>query len=918
METIRSRRILSLVAALAIFMGLGLAASASAQNCGTLLSQDEEHYPQYSGALQDLLSTGNNDAYIYAATQWGYVRASLSNPSSPGPLKLIQVGGKSLGLVSNGGLIPMSCDCGQGMSTFAVADAVGGTSKIVSNWIAPSWSTIDPGVAVQTSGGGDPVFGDILNVRDVGGSSQVAAMYFPGTGKYFGYMPDTGLGSGNGPIQIVDLTSLDGSPNLANARNPIGSFGWGGVFTLRAGNVSVGGIQKAILVGYVTSDATVRVAEINGTTGMPAQTASIVAPFGVAFSIANVNGRAYVFIAAGGAGLNVYEYTGTALNFAGNIPGSYDDVVVKGSPGSQYPAIFVHSSSPADTIQIWDTKWLTAGTPVKAFSMPHGGSGSPVGHGHSIEAVVTGTGSSIIAHVYRIGNANSITEEAYLITDNIDISCIAADTTSPPLANALYTNVSAGLRADKNNYYGDKFTLTDASSSGVAISNTYWDTNTDGTANSVDITTNAPTLGITGYLPCDTSIVSASVFSTTGVGCGASVGLPATDAPAQSFRFGEQSRNQNGLSTNPAIPPPNPSPLTWFTSAPIPFAMPQIGIAGYTPGSSKGNGTLRVLSGGTIDASSTQGNITDPGTTFLWAFVGGNTPTASGITTPVPTGATSFSLIVTWPGGYFETVGGAIIQTDIVPSFTMSPNPVGLGASVTLTNTLQKSSTTTLNSVQQSVVLGSCPGTPSFTGTLAASFDSLNGTDHITAPSALGTYCVTLQYNYTPSGSSQTSQIVSNPLNVINAQLIASVSGPSTGTVGTPVTFTANVSGGAQPYQYAWNCNYSQFQTGTFTAGSATQSCTFNTNGGYTPAVRITDANSTITTVFGNISISGGSSGNLTASVSGSSTGSIGTPTGTRGRATTPFSAAAASSFREARRRAALMPRTGPVSSRSR
>ncbi len=593
---------------------------------------------------------------------------------------------------------------------------------------------------------------------------------------------------------------------------------------------------------------------------MPSETASIVtSPQGPnSLYVSNVNGKAYVFSADNSRGLNVYEYTGSALNFAGNIPGYFNTVVVKSNPGGNFPALFLHraGAGPANSIEIYDTKWLESGLPTLAFSLPH-----QQFFGNAVEAVVTGSGSQIVAHIYRVaGTPNpNINREPLLVTDNVDISCIAADTTSRPIASATFTNVSAATRtgAEKTvNYYGDRVTLSDRSSTGVPITRVDWDLNNSGSGFAVDMTGTATSLSNIIF-PCDPA-TGGNVA--TGANCATSLGLSSDPGP-QSFLFAEQSANQNGTSATP------------FYSARIPFVMPSIGVSGFS------GGVLRVLTGGSADATPTSGNTSDA--TFQWTFTGGSGGTPAGITVPVPSGATGFSLTVTWKGGYARTVSGSVVQTDLVPAFTMLPNPAVKNGQITLTNTMQKAASTNLTSVDYSVVNGSCPGTPNFTGTLGTGFLS-PGTASITAPAVEGSYCVTLRFNYTPAAGAPTNQTVANLLTVIvqTIPLSVSVSGPATGTVGTAMSFTAGPTGGTGTgYTFAWDCNYSPFSGGNFSAGSASQSCTYNANGSYTPAVRVTDSGSNIATGFGFVTVTGGpTGGTLAASIFGATTGSTGSP----------------------------------------
>lgn len=538
---------------------------AAAVDCGIRGTQDQQAHPPYSGTLPNLLTTANGDKYIYTATEWGFARAPLTNPSSPGPLQLIQIGQKFVP-GDNGGLIFMGCDCYQGASTMDAAEAPDGSSRMISDWVA-SYTNVLKGMVATTTGASSPAFGDQVNINQVALGSNVAAIYHPASGRYFGYFP-----SNNG-LQIVDLTSTNGSTQPSLALQPTASFPWAGVGVLKAGIVSIGGTPRALLAGYVGPTQTLRVAEI-GSDGTPVEKASILSggPNGLYF--ANVNGKAYLFSADNASGLNVYEYTGSALNFAGNLPGYFNNVVVKANPGGNFPAIFLHRSirtqnqpwsnpaDPQDGIDIFDTKWLVTGSPVRAITIAHQGGVSPGGRGNAIEAVVTGSGAQIVAHLYRLATTATQGTEHLLVTDNIDISCIAADTTSPPISNGSFVNLSAQSRTGAEagiNYYGDKVRFSDNSSTGVPITRVDWDLVTPA------VGTFAPDAGVgtgnqlTGYFPCDPS--GGADFVAGGGACKTSVfgaGVPAATA---SFVFAERSTNVNGVAQNPPGPPPVSSTL---------------------------------------------------------------------------------------------------------------------------------------------------------------------------------------------------------------------------------------------------------------------------------------------------------------------------------------------------------------------
>src|SRR6266404_2085741 len=130
---------------------------------------------------------------------------------------------------------------------------------------------------------------------------------------------------------------------------------------------------------------------------------------------------------------------------------------------------------------------------------------------------------------------------------------------SPPIAVASATNLSAGSRADKANYYGDKWQLQDTSS-GAPTSIT-WDLNYTGSFAADETGTKAAEGVVTGYFPCDPSSGSPGNIRSGG-NCRQSLGLGNPAAPG-SYRFALQSANQFGASANT------------FVSAAIGVACPQ-------------------------------------------------------------------------------------------------------------------------------------------------------------------------------------------------------------------------------------------------------------------------------------------------------------------------------------------------------
>ena len=332
---------------------------------------------------------------------------------------------------------------------------------------------------------------------------------------------------------------------------------------------------------------------------------------------------------------------------------------------------------------------------------------------------------------------------------------------SPPFADAVGTNLSAGARGDTANYYGDKWQLRDISSGATSV---FWDFNYTGSFAADETGPEASEGTVNGYFPCDPSgAVHGDIRS--GANCRQSLGLASPPA-AGSYRLALRSANSFGMSTNT------------YSSAAVSVACPQVSIAGYTGSTgtcAKTGGTLTLPTGGNADASGSKGNLAEA--SFAWAFnfPSGPPAGAAGPVVPVPNGAVGFTLTISFPGGYQATASGAVALTPSLVAAFSAQNPVVRGSSFILANEMVKAPTTMLNSVDSLILPGACGAPPAIpSNPLASTFLAAGGLASVTAPASVGSYCVSLRYNFTEGGAPG-SQTVSRPLTVIDWTAVPSI-----------------------------------------------------------------------------------------------------------------------------------------------
>ena len=790
-----------LLASFAIAASFGTAAMQAA-DCGILLGNSSTTLPLYTGTLPGSadMSLGGNSSYLYVLTQWGMVRGSLADPANPGSFTQIVIGKE--GGSNNGGIIPILCDCHQGGNTMDVAEAPDGTSRVISDWQPYKQGGGDSGLAAQlatTLGSGVMAFGNQIDLpSDVPLGSRISAVYLPSNGKYFGYFPTS-----SNSVQKVDMSSPNGSPDPGEALPSVSAIGWASTPTsgvrLAEAHVVAGNYNKHVLVGATPgAPGTLHWAEINETNGNLTEMANTtMVNFPIQMDVGVINGEIFVVAAEGTSGLNVYKFTPpSTLQYVAGMAGTYFRAFLRGP--QPFPALLTNTKTSSTTsyVDIFDTKWITeGGSPIRAAHLFHEGNTNPQFKGKGFEALVQQTGSTVTAYVYReVQNYEGGNPRFKIYTDKIDVSCIAADPNAPPIPFAIMTNLSAQARGDGTNYHGDKWQIQDASVSYAAITELDWDFHNVGAFAAEKIQTGANLGGYVynpAYWPCD--LLSGGTLD-TGAGCYQSLGTIVAN-----YQLAMQSKNINST----------PGNLQTYTSPAMPVLQPQIAIVGYN-----GN-VLQVLTGGTADARGSQGNTAEAA--FAWTFTPGGA--ASGLNPTVPSGATSFSVTATYKGGYSTSKSGTVVQVDLVPNFSLTPNPVLKGGLLTLKNLMQIGAAATVTSVDYSITPGGG------TGTLPQAFNAVNGQATVTAPGTAGSYNITLTWHYTVASTPKTAvfslpfsatDFSPNPVlaiykNADHTSPVAPVGSPLTFGLQTGVTYylfdDETVPGGAHPGASFWKSN---------------------------------------------------------------------------------------------------------------
>ena len=241
-----------LVAGVVLYLHTGAARAQSA--CGPTGTPSSVSLPQFAGTLTagNLSTAGGTSNYLYVVTQWGFARGSLSNPSSPGNFSQVVIADEPGS--GNGGLIQLSCDCHQGGTAFAAAEAPDGSARMISDFNASkqAGTILAPSEAGRADAGGGVKFGQQVKIANgsdgtfpLGG--KIAAIYLAGPGKFFGYVPTP-----NG-VAVIDLTNTNGQTVKSAALTPVSILGWAPSSAARvaAFKVTYGGSDLYLLAGSI-------------------------------------------------------------------------------------------------------------------------------------------------------------------------------------------------------------------------------------------------------------------------------------------------------------------------------------------------------------------------------------------------------------------------------------------------------------------------------------------------------------------------------------------------------------------------------------------------------------------------------------------------------------------------------------------
>jgi plastocyanin len=622
--------------------------------------------PHYTDVVSlNWFTMGRRSPNIYGITKYGAFGAYLgSNPGAPSPT-VYQISFREGGPVGGGSL----ADCWPGPSVIAVADAANGAGRMPMGWFAGSGCGAPEQLVSINSPGGSETFGQQIDVNSGSAvSASALASALTSGGKYIAYFVNSST------LYAVDVSN----PAFNVNATPLQAFttvsDWAGA-------------NRLVTLGDATADrylAGVFFAKGGGTIKFASIAANgDLTPLagGAALSSGAITGgsaqqvAAYrtatgylVFVVVSG-GIDVFSFDGANVSRLGTIANGANKYQYLTVPyGASTPVVLAEKSGPPD-VDVIAGGFLAGqvGSPTVMATIPAAAKDSLEGLGAYIDPSAPAN-----LYVYRV-----VIDPGFVMqTDTFDASCITSPPTPNPTAAFTLTNKSAQTRTDKTSYVGDSFSFADASKAGTggAISSWYvwsnYNTSTSTKGNADVQSASAPSLSSI-VLPCSNGIVSSQCSYNPASITGTSV----------SEKFGEQvsaGALDSGVAAN-----------TVSLNVPVTRVAAQ--------GS---NGSVKILTGGAIDASASDGSPASFAWTFSDAGSGPLTTSCGAAVCVPPSTAAHYTVAAQYAGGYqAAAVSGAVVFTDVGGTISVPPTLYSTQNAATATFALQKGSNVTITGV---------------------------------------------------------------------------------------------------------------------------------------------------------------------------------------------------------------------------
>ena len=638
---------------------------------GTLNSINTSTAPiASSSVVVNGLTQGRRSSAIYGFTKYGVLGAYLgSNPGAPGP-SIFQVSFRTGGPVGGGTLI----DCFPGPVAIGPGDTGNGSGRIAIAWNGVTCGSPEQLLTIGPPGGNE-IFGQQIDV-DNGASVSAGAIASAVTSgqRFAAYFSDSAA------TYAVDVTSPAGNATATPmpAMQTLASWAGPSAFAVLGGNGSSDTDHYLAAVFLTRTGGTIQVASIGSDgrlTVLP--TSGALSMAGLSYTIneqiaAYPSGSGYIICVVLSGGIDVFYFDGNTITRRGTIPKTSSDVYTRVQVPlfSSAPMLLAeHGSTPS--IDIYTGGFLagpqSSGQPTLATSiaaMPN-------------DLLLEGFAAYVAAddpttlYTYRVSGQSGV--GLNLVTDTFDISCLATASSPNPTARFTLTNTSASHRSDQANYVGDFLSFTDNSVAGSAgpITNWYvWSNYNSSTSNKSN---------------ADVSAASAPSFTNLVIPCangisGGSCGYGTISGTSITEQFGELV-SASALDSTAAT-----QTLT--------IKVPQTHVVGLQ------NGQVNVLSGGAIDASTSDGTPN----AWAWTFTDANssplsTTCLNGTCIP-PSLALNFTVSASYAGGYQSpAVGGKIQIADITGSISVPPTVFSGAGTVPVTFALQKGPAVSITSM---------------------------------------------------------------------------------------------------------------------------------------------------------------------------------------------------------------------------